>query len=88
MDGAAGLEITEKVDYSALQSQILKVINTLLQKQKLRFEEKLIIENALSLWVGCLLHRGQLFQEFMEPKDASFNPEQFLLAGLLFCPYE
>lgn len=28
------------------------------------FEDKLIIENALSLWVGCVLHRNELFNEF------------------------
>lgn len=88
LEGDVGVEIADKVDYSALQSHVLMVINSIIKKTKLGFEEKLIVENALTLWVGCLLHRGDLFQEFIQPKSASFDPEQFLLAGLLFCPYE
>lgn len=60
----------------------------MLKKQKLTFEDRLIVDNALNLWVGCLLHRGELFQEFVESAWQGVKSEEFLLAGLLFCPYE
>ena len=55
------------------------------------FEDKLIIENALSLWVGCVLHRNELFNEFYSFSDNNSkinNCETLILSGLLFCPYE
>lgn len=56
------------------------------------FEDKLIIENALSLWVGCVLHKNELFNDFYEftgvDGSAIRNCEQFILHGLLFCPYD
>ena len=86
--GPVGVEIVELVDYPALQRQVLLVTSQVLKKDKLRFEDKLIIENALSLWVGCLLHRNELFAEFAKPADSALKPEEFLLTGLLYCPYE
>ena len=44
------------------------------------FEDKLIIENALSLWVGCILHNNGLlndFYEFTSPNVA--NSDDFIL---------
>jgi hypothetical protein len=32
------------------------------------FEDKLIIENALSLWVSFILHKNELFNDFYEFK--------------------
>jgi len=44
------------------------------------FEEKLIVENALSLWVGCILHKRELLNDFYE-----FQSDDFILTGLLYC---
>ena len=56
------------------------------------FEDKLIIENALSLWVGCVLHRNELFNEFLQFKgkegEVIRNCDEFILTGILYCPYE
>lgn len=49
-------------------------------RNDMTFEEKLIVENALSLWVGCILHKTQLFNDFY-----SINPDNFIMKGLLFC---
>lgn len=67
---------------------MLRVTSQVLRKDKLLFEDKLIVENALNLWVGCLLHRSDLFAEFLEPRDPELKADELLLAGLLFCPYE
>jgi hypothetical protein len=47
------------------------------------FEDKLIIENALSLWVGCILHKNELLNDFYQ-----INSEDFILQGLLYCNSE
>ena len=86
--GPIGIQIVELVDYSALQRQVLRVTSQVLRKGKLLFEDKLIVENALNLWVGCLLHRSNLFAEFLAPRDPELKADELLLAGLLHCPYE
>jgi hypothetical protein len=35
-----------------------------------------------------LLHRGDLLKEFIKPTDTSIKADEFLLTGLLYCPYE
>lgn len=76
------------MDYSALQRQLLRLVSHVLKKPKLIFEDKLILEHALNLWSGCLLHRGDLFDEFVKPIDSDVVTGEFVLAGLLYCPYE
>jgi hypothetical protein len=53
------------------------------------FEDKLIIENALSLWVSFILHKNELFNDFYDFKGESGSSIQtsddFILSGLLFC---
>jgi len=63
-------------------------VSQVLKKPKLIFEDKLILEHALNLWSGCLLHSGELFDEFVKPIDADIDTDQFVLSGLLYCPYE
>lgn len=54
------------------------------------FEDKLIIENALSLWVGCILHNNALFDDFYffkgEENSKIKSCDDFVLTGLLYCP--
>jgi hypothetical protein len=88
LEGPMGIEIVELVDYSALQRQVLRVIGQVLKKTKLLFEDRLIVESALNLWVGCLLHRDGLFQELIELCEPGFSADELLLNGLLYCPYE
>ena len=52
-------------------------------------EDKLIVENALSLLVSCILHRNDLLNDFFSfssPTTASFD--DFVLNGLLICKQE
>jgi hypothetical protein len=68
LEGPLGEEIIESIDYKRLQSKILIIIAQVLAKEHMIFEDRLIIENALSLWVGCVLHKNELFNEFYEFK--------------------
>jgi hypothetical protein len=53
------------------------------------FEDKLIIENALSLFVGCVMHKPELFNEFLSFRtDSVSSSDNFILQGLLFCEQE
>ena len=54
-------------------------------------EEKLIVENALNLWMACLIFEPHLFDEFRA--GSNFGPsidsaDDFILVGLLTCPIE
>jgi hypothetical protein len=54
-------------------------------------EDKLIIENAMSLLVGCILHKNELLNSFYDFSSASSDvnsADDFILAGLLFCSQE
>ena len=46
----------------------------------------------MSLWVGCVLHRYELFNEFYSyqgnPDEKIKDCNQLILHGLLFSPYE
>jgi hypothetical protein len=46
--------------------KILTLISQVLAKDNMIFEDKLIVENALSLLVGCLLHKPELLNDFYE----------------------
>jgi hypothetical protein len=92
LHGPIGEEIIETIDYKLLQAKILRTIEQILLKKELIFEDKLIIENALSLWVGCVLHKNELFNEFYEFNGVDGSSirtcDDFILNGLLFCPYD
>ena len=64
----------------------------MLSKDELIFEDKLIIENSISLWVGCVLHRYELFNEFYAYQGLEGEKikdcDHLILHGLLFSPYE
>jgi hypothetical protein len=85
LDGPIGEQIISSIDYKQLQQKILNSISQILQrasnKQSMIFEEKLIVENALSLLVGCALHKNELFVDFLQTADH----DQFVLRGLLYC---
>lgn len=49
-------------------------------------EEKIIIENAMSVWVGASLYKPELFEEFLSFQGANdAKVEDFILSGLVFC---
>ena len=89
MEGPIGVDIIEQIDYKAVVERILLLISQILSKPSMILEDKLIIENALSLLVGCLLHKSELlsiFYSFTSPTVSS--KENLILNGLLLCPQE
>lgn len=53
--GPIGQEILESIDYGLLQSKCLSITHQALSKPRMIFEDRLVVEYALSLWAGCLL---------------------------------
>lgn len=85
--GPIGREILESIDYELLQGKCLSITHQALAKPKMIFEDRLVVEYALSLWAGCLLQRADLFEKFTK-LEGEVKADEFLLTGLLFCPYE
>ena len=48
-------------------------------------DEKIIVENSLTIWVGCVLYKPELFSEFLNFKDGEATVEDFILSGLVLC---
>ena len=56
-------------------------------------EDKFIVENAMALWTGCVLHKNELFRDFIawqnvDQTSAIKNTNDFVLNGLLLCSEE
>ena len=51
-------------------------------------EDKIIVENAISIWVGICLYKPDLFGEFLSFKSEESTSEDFILRGLIYCPEE
>jgi hypothetical protein len=49
------------------------------------YEDKIIVENALNLWVGCLQQDPALFAKFTGLGDKA---DEFVIRGILFCEHE
>jgi len=54
-------------------------------------EEKLIVDNALNLWMACIIFEPRLFDVFRTGEKFGPNinsADEFVLYGLLLCPIE
>lgn len=88
LQGPISEHIISNIDYKALLYKIMSLIAQVLSKREnMIFEDKLIVENTLSLMVGCILHKNELLNDFYGFKGID-DPEQFVLSGLLYCPHE
>ncbi len=89
MAGPIGEDIISKIDYQSLTTKILTIISQILGKPHMIMEDKLIIENALSLLVGCILHNNKLLNDFYNFSSSSIASfDEFILTGILYCKQE
>lgn len=85
MQGPISEHIISNIDYKSLLHKIMSLISQVLSKRdQMIFEDKLIVENTLSLMVGCILHKNELLNDFYSFK----NPSEFVISGLLDCQHE
>ena len=52
-------------DFDALLKKTIDVLASLLSKTNLVFEDKIIIENAISIIMGTILYKKDLFSHFL-----------------------
>ena len=76
-------------NFEQLFDKTISLLATVLGKETLIFEDKVIIENALAVLVGILLYKKEVYAKFIGFTASSgiANAEQLTLAGLL-CPEE
>lgn len=82
--------IMEKIDFKELQIQVLEIVCLMLNKKDINIEDKLIVENALSLWVASVIRNENLIDDFYsykrsEEKSGKYgikNGEDLILTSL------
>lgn len=56
MDGEVGAKIMSLVDFKSLQSELLSIIQLIVKKKDLPYDEKQVIESAMNLWISCVIY--------------------------------
>ena len=82
------MEILLSTNYGRLQNKILSLVFTILQQKTFSLEQKIIIENAITIWVGATLYKPELFNDFKAFSLNGSSAEDLILSGLVFCPEE
>ena len=81
----------ESINFEQVFDKVLELLSVMLSKTNMIFEDKVIIENALSILVGTLLYKKECyskFTNFQSTKSQNIrNIEDLILAGL-FCSEE
>ena len=69
---------------------MLTIVSSIVKRKQFTLADKVIVENSMALWMGCVLYNSDFFDEFIDWNNKNIgNPENnFVLAGLLFCPEE
>ena len=91
-DGFAS-DILIDTEFSDVCRQIMDLVSQITQKSQFTLEDKIIVENAMALWTGCILNKPELFNEFVDWKNSDQTSAvkdvgDFILGGLLRCPEE
>ena len=60
-------------------------MSTILQQNTFSIEQKIIIENAITIWVGATLYKPELFNDFKAFTLNGSSAEDLILSGLVFC---
>lgn len=85
LKGDLGERMLKVIDFSQLQNIVLQSIASLLSKEEMDFDEKKIVENSLSLWLGCILHNPKILDNFFTFKCNEFeNVQALILRGTLY----
>lgn len=63
-------------------------MSTILQQNTFSIEQKIIIENAITIWVGATLYKPELFNDFKAFTLNGSSAEDLILSGLVFCSEE
>ena len=82
-----GTEIMLSTNFDQLFDKLLDLLSVMLSKTNMIFEDKIIIENALSIIVGILMFKKECYSKFtgfQSTKSQTVrNIEEVIVAGLL-----
>lgn len=85
LKGELGNNLLKVIDFSHLQNIVLQSIASLLVKHEMDFDERKIVENSLSLWLGCSLHNPKILSNFFTFKCNEFDDVKDLISrGILY----
>ena len=62
MGGEVGTKILLSVDFKALQNELLSIIQLIVKKKDLSYDEKQVIESAMNLWISAVIYNQDLIQ--------------------------
>lgn len=62
MDGEIGSKILTSVDFKSLQNELLSIIQLIVKKKDLSYDEKQVIESAMNLWISAVIYNQDLIQ--------------------------
>ena len=86
-----GSEIMLSTNFDQLFDKLLELLSVMLSKTNMIFEDKIIIENTLSILVGTLMFKKDCYSKFIGFQSTKSqtvrNIEEVIVAGLL-CPEE
>jgi hypothetical protein len=85
LKGELGTNMLKVIDFDQLQISVLQSIATLIEKDDMDFDEKKIVENSLSLWLGCILHNNKIAENFFTFACKEFSDvKELMLRGILY----
>ena len=85
LKGELGNNLLKVIDFNQLQQIILQSIASLLVKYEIDFDERKIVENSLSLWLGCSLHNPKILDNFFTFSCNEFpSVRDLILRGILY----
>ena len=85
LKGDLGHKMLKVIDFNHLQIIVLQNIASLVDKYEMDFDERKIVENSLSLWLGCVLHNPKILENFFTFKCNEFEDvKDLILRGILY----
>ena len=86
MKSPEGQQVIIETDFEQLFTKVLSTLGAVLTSPSMILEEKLIVENSLSIILGCLLYKKELWNKFTSFRGAAgsvADTEGLILEGLL-----
>jgi len=69
MGSPEGQDIMLNTDFEQLLAKTLELLTTIISKSSLILEDKIIIENSISIMMGTMLYKKELFANFIGFKN-------------------
>lgn len=90
MNSPEGQAVTLETDFDQLLSKVLSIMAIILSKTTQILEDKIILENALAVFVGILLFKPELYAKFatFQKADGQIKTAEDLVFNGILCNEE